>query len=217
MKENIERVDWAVSFSQKDLKELREGDWLNLKDELYSFLYGLDPKQHLTDKRNRQGGIKLISISKPEFIRNTSAADVEGIKKDLSKFLRLLTTGTGLVYPGIKTREAHIIFGSSGLTSPFDWYIYVESDRVAAQVMLGHYFISSGITREQIRTCPECTRRFLIKRKPRSDRTFYCSPRCTSTASSRIQRKRKSGHLKVVQRGRGTDRLETGSRGKRSA
>ena len=215
--DDIKKADWAIAFTQKNLKGLREGDWLNLREELYDFLYWWDPDQYPSTKKNRHGKARLIGKVKSKFVKETTISDVERIQKDLSEFLHRLITGDGWIYRGFPTKESHTIFGSRGPQGLFESFTYIEDDSVAAKNMLGDSLVGSGLTREQIRLCPECNRRFLLKRKPRKDRTFYCSPKCASTSSSRAHRKRKPGHLKVVQRKRGTDRLETGSRGKRTA
>src|SRR5215510_6845782 len=35
---HIAKVIWAIELAQKDLKQLTDGDWINLKSELFDFL-----------------------------------------------------------------------------------------------------------------------------------------------------------------------------------
>lgn len=193
-KDYIEKIEWAISFSQKDLKGLREGDWLNLKDELYEFLHGLDPWHHIGRKWDH--AIVLKHIPKPQFIKNTTIADVEEIKKVLSIIFKLILHVTGAVSP-IYTKKAHIFLVSMSPTSPFTWRTYVDNDLLAAKMNLGDYLDGSEITQEQIRICPECDRYFLLKRKPRKDKTFYCSVRCANNASTRAHRERQAKRSKM--------------------
>lgn len=217
----IGKVEWAVSFSQKDMEGLREGDWLNLKEELYDFIYGGDILDYLSGGRRAKNIPRVFSLErKSEFIKRLTRVDAEKIKNALLDYLqKLIPDGDPVdlnIHP-VNTGRAYFLFGSFGQSGRFSSVFGSEDNCIDVKVALGNHFITSGIGRWQIRSCPECNRHFLIKRKPRMDRIFYCSMKCASTASSRAHRKRKPGHLKVVQRKRGTNRLETGSRGKRTA
>jgi len=72
----IKRVEWAIQVCRTDLNNFRDGDWLNLKEELYEFLteeiewsFGLRP-QNLSNEDVVKLGY-LIGESSSTSIKNS--------------------------------------------------------------------------------------------------------------------------------------------------
>ena len=57
-----ERIKFAVDLAAKNLDSLRDGDWLNLKQELGVFLHG---ERGFPQTRDSLGGIIVSAIERP--------------------------------------------------------------------------------------------------------------------------------------------------------
>ena len=175
--EHIKSLECAVLLLRRKLGDLREGDWLNLKEELYEFVYGRDLHEYLAKKKSANNSPILLDVDKPTFMEQITPAEIEKIKEGIATYLLrfALDNGQPVVAPSVKTRDAHFIFAAVGSSGPFSMIVHVEDRGLAAQVAVGLHLVGSGIAREQLRICPECQRLFLLKRKPRKDKNFHCS------------------------------------------
>src|SRR5262249_52499046 len=63
----IKQLEWAISLSQRNLLELREGDWLNLREELYEFLQPQEDKNSFFEKATREAIEKIQRELKTRF------------------------------------------------------------------------------------------------------------------------------------------------------
>jgi hypothetical protein len=207
--EHIKNLEWAIWFCQENLSALREGDWINLKEDLYEFIeYGQNTaavlKAIFPDRGNPGGELK------GEFCKTTTEKEIakvqRGLKRRLSGFayskgeqevavlrkLRYLDTAC------VPTQLLPITSGAIQLqgfrpNEPFSQSISFGPKpnlQIKVDLALFRHLVSSGILRGQLRNCPECGRIFLLKRKPRSDQTFQCSLRCSRNAASRRYRQR---------------------------
>src|SRR2546421_7825825 len=84
METTAERVQFVIRFAQTDLDTLRPGDWLNLRDDLKTFL-GCNPAQRgtLADR----GGILAFPLQHPlpdEF----SEDDFRALQKEANVILQ---------------------------------------------------------------------------------------------------------------------------------
>jgi hypothetical protein len=215
---HIKTLEWAIRFCQANLSALREGDWINLKEDLYEFIeYGQHTaallKAIFPDQDNPGGELKS------EFCKRTTEKEIAevqgGLKRRLSGFaysrgeqevallrkLRHLDTAS-VRFPFVKdflpVQRLRITSGTIELqgfrpNEPFRQMISFGPKpnlQIKVDLALFRHLVSSGILRGQLRTCPECGRIFLLRRKPRSDQTFQCSLRCSRNAATRRYRER---------------------------
>jgi len=192
--EHIKSLEWAVLFSRKDLKSLREGDWLNLKEDLYDFIAAPTPLQTSF----------LPPSTKEEFIRTVTPAKVsqiqERIKSDLFKYSYTPNDPSG--EPIIRAKAVEFNFVSFGPDIPFYQLIQELDATTSARLALGFHLVGARVTQSNIRNCPECRSVFLIKRKPRNDRTFHCSLRCSRNAATRRYREKNKKELRAKEQER---------------
>jgi hypothetical protein len=208
-KGHIETLEWAIGFCQANLGALRDGDWINLKEDLYEFIeYGQHTAARLKaifpDQDNVGGELKA------EFCKATTEKEIAevqgGLKKRLSGFAyskgeqeaALLRKLRHPDTPGLPVQRLRITSGTIELqgfrpNEPFRQSISFGPKpnlQIKVDLALFRHLVSSGILRGQLRNCPECGRIFLLRRKPRSDQTFQCSLRCSRNAATRRYRER---------------------------
>jgi hypothetical protein len=207
---HIKYLEWAIWFCQETLSNLREGDWINLKEDLYKFIeYGQSEVALLKATFGKDAGEGL----KSEFCKATSEKEIAevqgGLKRRLSGFaytigeqevailrklrhLRYLDTASGPVQRLPITNGTITLLGLRP-DEPFSQGISfgpMPNLQIKVELALFRHLVSSGILRGQLRNCPECGRIFLLHRKPRSDQTFQCSLRCSRNAASKRYRER---------------------------
>jgi predicted RNA-binding Zn ribbon-like protein len=190
----IKKLEWAISLSQQKLPDLREGDWLNLRDELYEFLNTQEEKR--------------------SFFGKVTQESIAAIQRELkTKFDQCADMGAGWEKSGLKSGVSGINFGVTKAavhliaTAPdllFQQSIRCDDLKTEVLLELANILAVSGVAINQIRRCPnaDCNRLFLLRMKPRTDRNFYCSPRCSGLAATRKYRREKAEELRAKDRGR---------------
>lgn len=179
---DIEMLKNAVSLSQLNLDTLREGDLLNLKEDLYDLT-----------------GRGWMGDHKEQFLRRLTVEKIGTIQAKFRDCFESLANGNKSVSWKIDTPmklafEAY----SEKVNEPFEYEIMAPDPVHAAGVSLVFLLIRSGVTPERFRKCPECGSLFLLLRKP-DKRNFYCSQRCAGRAATRSSRrgKREGGKPKM--------------------
>lgn len=192
--EHIKWLVWAILFSQADLDSLREGDWLNLKEDLYEFIDVPAPIQHLVlPPAKRDEFVNLISREQVSKIQ-------ERIKSDLFAYSYKPDGPSGS--PIIRARAVEFNFVSFGADMPFHQWTQALDVVVASRLALGFHLVGAKISQANIRICPECKSLFLIKRRPRKDRVFHCAIRCARLAATRRYRKKRKEELTLKEKQR---------------
>ena len=206
--EHLKRLEWAIRFSQTELDAFREGDWLNLKEEFWEFLYGmnlwaLDFNTKNGDRKSTAGQVSdvlprweeeyLDRQFKESFMKGTDPALLREIQDSMRRILGGLAANTEKgksIIQWIPIREADFIISAHASSQPFSGVFSIDDRMKLSQATLGLHLIGSGVAGDQIRSCPECQRIFLAKRKPRADKTFHCSLRCARLAATRRYQKK---------------------------
>jgi hypothetical protein len=196
----IKKLEWAISLSQKNLQDLREGDWLNLREELYEFLRGPEAP---------------ADLRKEIFFKRATLSSIKAIQGELkTRFDQCVDMYTSWEKGGLKEAILGIApFDVSGATvhltaqSPdlsFHQTVSCEDLKTEVLLKLNNLLEVSGVIMSQIRRCPDadCGRLFLLRMKPRADRNFYCSRRCSGLAATREYRRKKEEELRAKDRGR---------------
>src|SRR5262245_50702751 len=100
----IKKLEWAIWLSQVKLQELREGDWLNLREELHDFGYD----EPIPSDFGRQS-----------FLKKATPQSIEAIQRDLiNRFDQCVKMYSDWKLSG-SPREA--VFG----ISPFDAKVHL--------------------------------------------------------------------------------------------
>jgi hypothetical protein len=218
---HITKVAWAIELAQKDLEQLSEGDWLNLKNELFDFLtaeiewsFGVNAKrlrnedivalgQLITEARTAlddfdRDHIHKIIMEEEDQLKAIALAD-----QDRKRWNHLVTVENTQRIQGhlremldwIQT-EDYNSFIELGFPFPEDWLPLT----VGARFQL--YLVAAGVDKSQIRSCSECKRIFLTRIKPQSEKVYYCTHRCAQIVASRAYRERNKDKLKPRERKR---------------
>lgn len=177
---DIEILKNVVSLSQLNLDTLREGDLLNLKEDLY----------HLTSRGR-------MNDHKEEFLRRLTVKQIATIQARFRNCFESLAEGNQSVSWRIDT-PIKLVFAaySEKANEPFEYEITTPDPVYATEISLVCLLIQSRVTPERFRKCPECGLLFLLLRKP-DERNFYCSQKCAGRVATRNSRRDKRGDIKL--------------------
>jgi len=190
--EHIKKLGWAIWLCQVDLGTLREGDWLNLKQELYDFVYpgwlSLDEKDKKLYQRwlNEKLGEAIPKIQ--ERLKKQVDAVINGGTQKKETLGNLIYPGSTMIF---KKDGIGVLYGSPN--SPFSQVFHSNDMETRIERTFIDYLTSSGVWGSQIRICPTCQRIYLSRRKPRPDKTSHCSLRCSQLAATYRYRDNKKG------------------------
>lgn len=191
-KSDVEQVAWAIRFAEMDLTHLREGDRVNLQEDLLEFL--------------NPGAADLKAETEGAYIPPPTMAQAKKVQSVLKDALRKLVLDLKsereiAVFPGWTRLKGSFCFVSHA-SEPFTGSYQLDGDEALTLMNLAQNLIESGIRGDQIRRCPECERTFLVRRKPRRDVTLHCSLRCSRNAATRRYRQKNGENIKVNERER---------------
>lgn len=194
METAAERLQFAVLFSQLDLKVLRPGDWMNLRDDLLSFLVckqGLRFPLHLT------GGFIFTPLEHP-LPQDYSENDFIELQVDVRKLFEV----PGVVMPPIKIEGGPRaatgrppIHGRFDIIESFGLHLphFIGSTRACFLLMLQILLYSER--EDRIFRCPECEKIFFRIKKQK-----YCSRTCVNRVAVRKWRQTAEGKTKESER-----------------
>ena len=200
---HIKCLEWAILLCQANLDECTEGDWLNWKDGLYNFLEQL-VLVGVPKKRLEYG----IQPTKEKYIKEVTADHIKEIRNSLMAWIKSLASND-FVYSLELRNNTKLIFTIDSDFRQFFQVIAAGDYVLNAKIAMGSHLVGSGIRLEQIRACPECQIPFILKRKPRPDRNFYCSLRCSRNAATKAYRERNKDSLREKEKKRNRDRYLT--------
>lgn len=162
-----DQLQWAVrDFIQPDLRLFREGDWLNLREELTAFLgFGIE-----------QDSSEVQVISRPP----RADEDLQALQAEARKFLEsaisLRDTGSGaskrleLGKPSLS-----LIVSKSGLVLRT-----VDLSSARDGFLMKLWLLVGELGAANVRRCPECRAIFW-----RIKRQLYCSRTCSTRVNMR--------------------------------
>lgn len=175
------RLKWALSFANDDLEELREGDWLNLRDDIGRFLgIGVSLSHTLPAFAPAVVGTQPAAMSE-DAIRDLQAA-TRALIRNSAGGTRRPTSDAAAVYTGsatpIKTSVSWTLFGSAPEQTPPRMLVLCSGElRDVFLNQLVFLLLEAGPS--NLRRCPApgCERIFW-----KFGRRKYCSQRCTNRA-----------------------------------
>jgi hypothetical protein len=182
-----ERLQLALDFARMDLDELREGDWLNLREDLETFILGTRAKDRSLWGRvtPETRPIRTAALRQPT-PREMSREAFQALQAEVRKMLevwaprdealrQLTTVGSVTVRLGV---HPELTFERRGVVTLND------SAPVAALAILGSLLIA--LPDNILLRCPECDAVFY-----RNRHQVYCTRKCVNRANARDLRRAK--------------------------
>jgi uncharacterized C2H2 Zn-finger protein len=197
MKDADERIAFLLKLSALDLRHMRAGDWLNLRDDLADFL-GIGPRSH---EGLYMGGRQIASPTTPPFPKDMTEDALRALQAELIALLGALVGGrdtTQSVFPTFEIGATRYALVGSPNTGPLVSVTGATRDIVLLTAI-------QLLVREdtaKVARCPECGRIFHRIRRQR-----YCERACVNKANKREwragrskPRKAKSSRRRVAPR-----------------
>jgi hypothetical protein len=157
-KTDEERARWLLDFAARDLSALSSADWLNLRWEVFGFLYP------------PSGDPPPFSSGNFPDEPSCSADQVRRMHRWLRSGLERLKSGEGHSWAvPLAATPRLMMFGGRLVTWPDADVPYTESFKLKAYEALGRQA-------RRFRVCAKCRRPFLARK-----RQAYCSKRCSQT------------------------------------
>ncbi len=205
---HIKMLKWAIWLCQAKLESLRDGDWINLKQDLNDFVYSGSFHRDQVGKKNHGGWLDKIPSKETVAdlqvrLRESFQEIVRADSGRSGTFGSIFGPGTPIQLP---LKGVQYLVGWPDL--PFRHAFQEDHPKDRLHNALTNHFVWSGVTGSQVRTCPECNRIFLMDRKPRQDKKFYCSLRCSRLAATHRFRETHKEELKLKEQERSRLRYE---------
>jgi len=167
MKTADDRLQFALAFAELELDTLREGDWLNLRDDMRTFAWLGEGEQTLEDL----GGVITFPVDRP-LPQDLTKDNIRALQREAKNcFFSIATFQRPLRFHYLRdgSRDGGVLAYMGNAPDMF---------LIRLVHLLG--------TADRIRTCPECNKLFLKIRKQK-----YCSRTCVNKANQRDWRERK--------------------------
>jgi hypothetical protein len=177
MRNDDQRITWAVAFSGLDLGALREGDWTNLRDDIRQFMGILEigaTREMLNAVEETFEGIAADPSPRPRESTDDAIARVQG---DTKWLLGRIADGKGYTQDALQasvTWRPQVVSGREGRS-----VVLVAAGPMRDVFITQLVFLLRRAGVESIKRCPapECDRIFW-----KTGRRKYCSQRCTNRA-----------------------------------
>jgi hypothetical protein len=177
LRDTAKRLKFAIHFAAMDLDNMRPGDWLNLKDDLASFL---DCKRRPRVYVHTKGAV-LVNPSEQPLPGEYTDEDFRALQQDTNLLLQSLVWDGGFTAGML---DIHAYVGIVPLPETTDYVHCVQgATRDVFLLYLWLLIREEGIDR--IRRCPECNKMFYRVAKQQ-----YCTRACTNRANVRTWRQR---------------------------
>ena len=204
-----ERLEFAVTFATMDLKGLRPGDWLNLRDDLTSFI-GSAVRSVEEVRRDHMGrmatvvcrpdetgqmAVSVRPLAETGRVATTFLAEPfseeevpeSAIRKLQAETLRILKsvikvfgTNTG----NLEMPQSRLTLALTLIRTPEG--VMLLGDGPQRDIFLFNLLVLLKLQPvDRLRACPECSRIFYRKRRQK-----YCSRDCTNRVSVRRWRQK---------------------------
>lgn len=190
-----ERMEWFLRFTEMDLSQLRAGDWLNLREDIWLLVHGL-PLERVEEQEVSltQEEEKRLTPETIAFVQSQVKRWIEGIARFQTSFRKEKADWKILFAEPVSGPIRSVSFSTdrSGFPS-----ISVEADNLWDELLFALGATWCGINETELRRCPTCERPFLMDH----GRQKFCSFKCKNKEAQR--RYRKTRQEQEVIRGRG--------------
>lgn len=181
-----QRVQLMLDFAQKDLDQLRAGDWLNLREDLEVFILGkrADAQVPWGLPVSDTARIRTAPLLQPSLDEMTPKA-VQALQAEVRSFFdswipqnKRIREETRLGEASVQTGPVRVVFERRGVVT------VMGPAREAILLPLG--FLLWQLPPDALSRCPECAAIFFRTRKQR-----YCTRRCVNRVNQRTARAKK--------------------------
>lgn len=206
--ESLQQLEWAVRFAQLDLKSLREGDWLNLHQDLSWFVF----RMNAPERTGLMGQSRLVNLRAKGQQRSATDQKIPKIQAALLQDIIALTYWPSRPRKHPYTRPIEnvsmLVEVLNPALSPFSYAFdfggdannMTDQNRVRAAFF--EYLVGSGIRGDQLRACPVCSRVFVLGRRPRAGMAYHCNIKCSRNAATKRYRAKTTAERKPKERER---------------
>ena len=194
MENDVERLQWLISLSDRDLSGVAEWEWPTIKADLIRFL------MPWADSK-RVGVLLRIDGKKDlrEEVITEVQAELRGVLKDLVSGSAMFSGSASTpVYQSEIPLNVTLQIIQHDMNKDEKAQFYCRYDgplRDRIFVALSNILAAGSVAPSQFRRCPECERIFLLGRMPDPKKKYFCSPKCSSKHTSRTyyERLKKGG------------------------
>ncbi|MGE0821762.1 MAG: CGNR zinc finger domain-containing protein [Candidatus Binatia bacterium] len=200
MKNAQEILEWFLQFIELDLPHLRQGDWLNLQEDMRDLLGEFSSHESLTLE-----GLQLVQTEAQGVLRQIIKRNEPLQKRLLTKMpshLQALHTlanlekeeaPSAIELPLSHAKKLYLRVADGNQTQ-----LYIQADlRTEVLFLLATTVASLDYT--YLRECPACARLFFAEH----GRQWFCSAKCANRAGT--QRFREKQRMEERHRGRGNN------------
>jgi len=194
-------MEWSFGLKPQNLNN---DDIMYLGDLIVSSKPG-KIEDHVENRQCVNQMMALIKKDRKLWNRTLRIEDAQQIKKRFCYLIKSIQSDdyTNFIH------HYHYPYGGIELMKG----IYSDlAPRAIARLQL--YLIASGLEKSQIQNCPECSRVFVVKRKPRPDVTHHCSNSCSQLPATRRYREKNKAKVQAGDRDRSRRRYQQGVRQK---
>jgi hypothetical protein len=182
----LQRLQFAVRFAQMDLPTLRDGDWLNLHEDMETFLGLSSAKCHVLSPH---GGVIVLPCDEFDPADDDSR-DYAGLQADVCTIFAACVGEALRGRPPVTITpqlEVHSVVPTPEASDPGERGGHVIIARGTTREMFLYLLLDDlkEEPRDRILRCPQCHTLFV-----RVYTQVYCSRRCTNRAGVRTWRAR---------------------------
>jgi hypothetical protein len=219
---HIEKLDKAILLLQTKLdgNSLREGDLLNVKAELYEFIFAAGVQFGFKEKSGSPNATNWqANPSREAFLDRVSLIEIKDFQRVIREILASIMFqrdnspgGSGSI--ALLSEVWHSVVSFRG-RDPYTAIVMVHDFRDAIRLAFNIHLTQGQILPAQLRKCPQCGAYFLLKRRPREDvHNYYCSTKCSRNAAVKAYRERNKDRVKKKESARSRRRYAAKVRSK---
>jgi hypothetical protein len=177
LSDTAKRLKFAIQFAAMNLDDMRPGDWLNLKDDLASFL---GQKRGQRTYIATKSAVRVTPLEHPLPDEYTEE-NFRALQQETNLLLQSLVWEGGL---SADLLGIHVHVGIVALPGTTD-YIHFAQGATRDVFLLYLWLLIREEGVDRIKRCPECKKMFYRVAKQQ-----YCTRACTNRANVRAWRQR---------------------------
>ena len=188
MKTDAERLQFVIRFAQMDLDTLRPGDWLNLRDDLGSFLTGSLYGQEYYAGDTPMGRDVEVRPMDPPFPYEYPEDAFRELQEETRHILRTMVVAPRAghsVWAPIPLQVQLATPSLDGLIPATGQHLLIAEGATRDMFLLLVFVLLARGSTVRILRCPECSTIFY-----RVGKQLYCSRTCSNRANVRTWRQR---------------------------
>ena len=184
MKTDAERLQFVIRFAQMDLDTLRPGDWLNLRDDLGSFLTGsLYGHEYYAGDTPIGGDVEVCPMDPPYPLEYPEDAFRE-LQQETRYILRTMVVDSRAghsVWDPISLQARLATPSLDGLIPATGQHLLIAEGATRDMFLLLLFVLLARGSTARILHCPDCSTIFY-----RVGKQLYCSRTCSNQTNMHI-------------------------------